>query len=223
MDWKYLIISFFIFNNMNLVLASEQSSFKLNYKNLNTITSLVCKSIEINRSHNKIHLNNFKLDKTSFDSNSININYEISGNCNTEYSLSTGKLLALGDEINITAKKSKNILSYSGTIGLLKIDVLFNSNSEPHKLVVTNTFLNERSTHNLNKTVWAESDSTFSFNKERTIAVRKNGKKIAIERDLALIYSNHDKHYNIWSFSSFGCSSKTTIKKEDCEKLLRDS
>jgi hypothetical protein len=201
---------------------AKKTPFNLNYKNINTITSLACESLQPIKSFNKILRSKILINKVKLNQNSKKVKFELTGHCNSIFSKSTNELIQLGDEINMTANLSRNNISFHGQIGLNQVKLFF-KNGYPTKLTMFNEFSNERTKYNLKRSSWADSDSLFTIGSSSSIRINLNKNKKIREKDLTLVFSKKHFHYNIWSFNSFGCASKTSISKKQCESLGKDS
>lgn len=195
--------------------GASANTFKLNYKNLNSLGGVICSLDEslVQGISQKPLIHKIEISKTKQnDSTTI----EIDGTCNAEVDLKQKAITSSGNQFTLEFSSKKN-----GTIttdfGLSKLNISF-KNGVPQKISLSNPFTKKSKIIELNRSAWAKNNSIFSLNKNVGIKIKHQNRVLASENNSNLVFKNM-KFFNIWSFSSFACEAKVEIGESQCQKL----
>lgn len=191
----------------------------LNYKNLNTVASLICQEVqnEMNTSANTKSsdqlkmVSKFKLDKSITGESQFEI--ELSGTCNAALYLNQNKieLSSLGQEINLSFHSNEN--KSKGSVGFFEVEVTHNKQNI-ERIELTNTLLNSTRIIDIESAQWSPNNMIFTT---KPIKLKlRNGLEIN-EQNSTLEIGSNVKVHNLWNFESFSCGSD--LKREVCSKL----
>ena len=215
---KKTILLFTISTLLSLPLYAGEFSF--NYKNLNTLATLICKQIKPEVTNNTVLVNKFITNKTKYGTDSSEAQYELSGICNSRVSKKTAEILSFGEEIQFTVDLKKPSLVI-GTIGVNELKIIFKNNLLK-RITINKIFENKKLHFKLPKTRWATSDSLFSFNKDELIKIEKKGRVLASEKESNLYLDTGEVLYNIWNYQAFGCHTTHNISQSQCEAFTNN-
>lgn len=207
-----VLISIVLFTYASISFAS---TFKLNYKNINTLANLICSvSSESKLKHNQESLNTINIKQITSGPKKSDRSFEVSGSCNIIYNLDKKRITNFGEEIDFTLSIN-NKEHVTGSIGIKQIH-LKNSMKDIH---IKDTLFGESFRVNLSDPNWAHNNSIFSFNnknkiliKGRSIAATEMNNKVEIKSKIKRIFS-----YKIWSSNSYSCSN---LNSAECSKIL---
>lgn len=204
------------------LLTFQASAHVLNYKNVNTIASLICQHVKTSATNQVIEglknsgdfVSKFKQDKSVFSKNEFKI--ELTGTCNAQVKIenSATNIVSYGQEIHIQFDSKKGLAQ--GTVGLDEIKVEFN----PHDIkgiTVTDTLINKKRSIKISSAQWSPNNMIFT---QKPIQLKlKNGLKIR-EVNSTLALGKVHKVYNLWNYESFSCG--FDVSQDQCSKLTQN-
>jgi hypothetical protein len=203
-----------------LSLPAQAGQFNFNYKNLNTLAMLICKEMKPEPTSNTVLVNKFTTNKTKYGSSKNDIQYEMSGICNSKISKKSSEVLSFGDEIQFSVDLDKANLIL-GTVGVNKLIIKIKG-STVKSITIDKIFENKKVKIGIPKTRWAKSDSLFSFNKNERIKMETKGRILASEKESNLYSDSGEVLYNIWNYESFGCHTTKGISQDQCEQFTQN-
>jgi hypothetical protein len=215
MNKKYSLI----FLALTFSLSSMASDFKFNYKNLNTLASLICaKNQPIKIQDNEVLTNSIQVEQINTGINPSDKTYEITGTCNAIYNTNSNSFNSFGEELDIAIDLS-SLNNISGTIGLNSIKIKLTHN-KINSIVFTDSLLGDKKVLLLKSMNWAPNNSLISLNKKNRISLKSNRKIAAVERNsiLEIKAPTSLNTFKIWSTDSFACS-KFDIKR--CQDIIK--
>ncbi|MBT4792687.1 MAG: hypothetical protein HON90_14025 [Halobacteriovoraceae bacterium] len=199
-------------------LTAAANEFKFNYKNLNTLTAVICHKAKNTLSQQKGAqvVSSFSINKVKHSDQKDDATFEISGTCNAVIAKNRS-VLSYGQEIQLTINLNK-LNQSKGMLGISPITLQF-FKGIPTQVIIEDLLLSQQLSLTLNSSRWAKSNSLFSLNPENYIQIKSSSRIIASEVESNLEFLNNSTFYNIWSYESFGCSGKEKISSSQCEKL----
>ena len=195
---------------ITLLISVSARAHILNYKNINTVAALVCKSIQTDTAKGEV-VSKFKQDKTQINSKAFEI--ELTGTCNAVVKSTQGKveLESLGNELSLKFSTQNSIAQ--GRVGFYEIKVEF-SESQISSIEITDTLLGGKKKLNLDKAQWSPNNMIFTTQPIKLIS----GKDSIEERNSELYVGKDSKLFNLWNFESFSCSQDKS--KTNCSQLI---
>ena len=186
--------------------AAQEPTIAFNYKNLNTIGSMICEVTALSSRLKKdiALVHNIKINKQKLGQGKLDAIFEISGTCNSKFSISSKKLVSLGDEIDMTVDL-KSLNNTTGTVGINEIRLKFKN----RKLqAITN--IDPLGLSNGNKRTqviakkWAQTNSAFSFEKKSGINIKYGKSKVKEVASNLYVFNNNSrsKWSNIWHYQT---------------------
>ncbi|MFT6632976.1 MAG: hypothetical protein ACJAS4_002944 [Bacteriovoracaceae bacterium] len=203
-----------------LSLPAYAGEFSINYKNLNTLASLICQEIKPEATNNTVLVNKFTTNKTKYGADKSEAQFELTGICNSRVSKKTSEILSFGEEIQFTIDLKKPSLVL-GTIGINELKIVFKENVLK-SIIINKIFENKKLNFKIPQTRWATSDSLFSFNKNEQIKIEKRGRVLASEKESNLYLNTGEVLYNIWNYQAFGCHTTHNISQSQCEAFTNN-
>ena len=195
-------------------LSASASSFQLNYKNINTLTGVICASLQkesISKSETLVQ--KIQIEQIRTGHKSTDIEFEVSGTCNAKFDKKSKSIAHFGEEINLTFKPE----SITGSLGLNNINIKTNDKSISEIAIIDGLFGSTESIK-VKKSNWAANNNIFTFSKSEKIKLELNRKVAAVEAssNLDIKSINQLKMFKIWSSQSFGCS---TLSEKVCQNI----
>jgi hypothetical protein len=194
------------------------SEFKFNYKNLNTLASVICaKGQPLKVGTNEVLANSIQVEQVKTGINPNDKTYEITGTCNAIYNSKTEDFSSFGEELDI-ALDLNSLNSVQGTIGINTINLKMRKRTI-NSVVITDSLLGDKTALKFKSMNWAPNNSLISFSKESKINLKVNRKIAATEVNSILkIKANTNLNtFKIWSTNSFACS-KVDMNK--CREII---
>lgn len=196
---------------------TKASSFKLNYKNLNSLGSLICNLDEAHTAQQRpssSFVHKIEINKTSLSSHAKII--EVSGTCHSQFSLKDKSLISSGNQFDLKFQSHQNKTIHT-KLGLSQLSITFNQGA-PTIIQIKNSFSHKSKTMLLHNAVWANSNSIFSLAKKKMVEIKSGHQIIASEKNANLIFGDM-KFYNIWNYHSFACKAQKKLEESQCREL----
>ncbi len=196
------------------VLAKD---FKYNYKNINTIASIICEALPTTAQANETVVSRFNVNRTKLNEQGKELQVEVNGTCNAVINHKSKEIISFGQELNLQFTINKKI-SLTGQVGLDQVQARFKG-KRPLAIKISNPYTNELQSIDIARTRWSNKNTLINFAKKDNIQIRSKGRIIASEIDSTLKTASGSYYYNIWRFSTSGCRTHAKISSEDCDQL----
>lgn len=203
---------------VSLPAIASSSPIKFNYKNLNTIGSMVCEVTGPKSTKGIALVHNLSINKKKYGAGKFDESYEISGTCNSKFSLKSKKLISLGDEINLDINLA-SLKDSHGTVGINEVKLIFKHGKLTEILNIDPLGLSLSSRRNkLKMQKWAKTNAAFSLDKKTDIRVILGTSKIKeVSSNLYLFNKNYKSKWSkIWHYQTKGCSVPRSVKIINC-------
>ena len=211
---KLVILSIFLFLHAP---ESFGKGFQFNYKNLNTLASIICAQSQMKLPAPHVQVSKFAINRQFLNPQKSEFNIVLNGTCNATIDPAKKEVLHFGQEFSLRVEKHKK-LELSGEMGLEHFKINF-KNGLPYLLTINGLFHPGPITIKLAQTNWSKRDSLINFNQKENISVKVDGRIMASELNSHLNLRNGPRYFNIWRFDTFGCKSSKALSQQNCETL----